>query len=393
MTSDSTQRAIDKIARLTGEARDLAEFWRECTEVIGTVVPYYWTPCWYTLDPASLLITSHYHHGLSEFPADWLAHEYYGDDVNKIADIAVSEAGVATLREATGGDPTSSPRYHINLGLGGEQEIITRLRTASGQVWGALGLYREPGRALFDDTDKRLLRALSPHLAEGARRALLIGEATEPDTPNSPGLVILDQHWNIASTTPGTERWLAELPDPDHDSSPDSGRAPPAVLAVAGRARRIAEHPTHPAGITVARVRSRSGSWLVLHGAVLRESGQPRTAIIIEAAQPARIFPLLMSAYHLTTREQDITHQVLHGASTAQIARELHMSPHTVQQHLKGVFDKTGVRSRPELVGRIFFTHYEPRFRDNERRTTDNRPMRGGPAALNRNTADPPPST
>jgi DNA-binding CsgD family transcriptional regulator len=87
-----------------------------------------------------------------------------------------------------------------------------------------------------------------------------------------------------------------------------------------------------------------------------------------------------MSAYRITERERDVTRLVLHGASTAQIAHELVASPHTVQQHLKSVFDKTGVRSRRDLVGKIFFSHYEPRFRDNERRVADSRPMRGGPA-------------
>jgi DNA-binding CsgD family transcriptional regulator len=125
---------------------------------------------------------------------------------------------------------------------------------------------------------------------------------------------------------------------------------------------------------------------MVLHGAALVGNGARRVAVIVELAHPARISSLLMVAYHLTEREQDVTRLVLRGDSTAQIGHRLGVSPHTVQQHLKSVFDKTGVRRRRELVGKVFFSHYEPRLRDNERRATEERPLRGEP--LDRGESD-----
>lgn len=375
MRADAGRRAADRIARLAGEGRDLVSFWREAGAIISPLVPHFGGACWYTLDPASLLVTSHVNEEMPEIPNEWLAAEYYDDDVNKLADVARSERGWSTLHEATGGDPSASPRWQENMAYGADQELIAALRTRSGEVWGALGLYREPDRPMFDADEIAFVRAASSALAEGARRALLLAEASESTAPDGPGLVVLDATWAVESTTPGVERWLGELPDGD----PASGRLPSAVLAVAGRALRSAERPEDAGEVAVARVLSRTGTWIVLHGATLVSGTSRRVAVIVEPAHPARITPLLMSVYGLSEREQDVTRLVLQGHSTAEIAEALVVSVHTVQQHLKGVFEKTGVRSRRDLVGKVFFTHYEPRVRDNERRALDGRPLRGSP--------------
>src|SRR5215211_2355910 len=126
-----------------------------------------------------------------------------------------------------------------------------------------------------------------------------------------------------------------------------------------------------PGEVALARVLSRSGHWMVLHGAALVTNGSRRVAVIVEPAHPVRIASLLMAAYGLTEREQDVTRLVLQGNATGEIATRLAVVPQTVQQHLKSIFDKTGVRSRRELVGKIFFAHYEPRLRDNEQRAIE----------------------
>jgi len=208
-----------------------------------------------------------------------------------------------------------------------------------------------------------------------------VGEASDPEGPDAPGLVVLRDDWSVESVTPGTERWLAELPGGDWEAQ---NTLPPSVLAVAGRALRTAERPDAPGDIAFARVLSDGGRWMVLHGASLVADGARRVAVIVEPANPARISPLLMAAYGLSEREQDVTRLVLRGDSTEQVADMLCVSPHTVQQHLKSVFEKTGVRSRRELVGKVFFAHYEPRLRDNERRVVAGDPVRGGPLPAER---------
>jgi DNA-binding CsgD family transcriptional regulator len=378
MSAYARERAAGRIAELAGAGLDLVSFWREASDVIEPVVPHFGGACWYTLDPASLLITSHYNEHMPVLPPEWPTLEYSTDDVNKLADVARSPSGVSTLHEATGGDPSSSPRWQANIQLGGDQELIVALRSAAGDAWGGLGLYREPGEAMFDAGEIGFVSALAPALGEGARRALLLGEATDPEGPHAPGLLVLSSDWEVESATPGVERWVSDLPDGDWDA----GRLPSAVLAVAGRALRSADDRDAPGEVALARVLTRSGTWVVLHGATLVSDASRRVAIL-EPAHPARITPLLMSAYGLTEREQDVTRLVLQGEPTAAIAERLVVSPHTVQQHLKSIFEKTGVHSRRDLVGKVFFSYYEPRVRDNESRVPRDKPLRGGPMVAN----------
>jgi len=377
MSTYARETAHARIVALAGRGLDLTTLWREATAIIAPVIPNM-GPCWYTLDPASLLITSHFNEDMPLIPPEMLAAEYYDDDVNQLADVARSPAGVSTLHDATGGDPTSSPRWHSNMELGGDQELVAALRTPAGDAWGGMGLYRESGQRRFSPEDLAFVRAIAPALGEGARRALLLGEATDPEGPEAPGLVVLGADWEVESATPGVEQWLSDLPGGDWDG----GRLPSAVLGVAGRALRSADGRDAPGEVALARVLAHSGRWVVLHGATLVGGGRPRVAVIVEPAHPARIAPLLMSAYGLTDREQEVTRLVLQGDSTAQIAERLVVSAHTVQQHLKAVFEKTGVHSRRDLVGKVFFAYYEPRVRDNEDRTQAGRPLRGGPLAV-----------
>jgi DNA-binding CsgD family transcriptional regulator len=314
---------------------------------------------------------------MPELPLEWLELEVYVEDVHDLATVARSDSGISTIHEATGGDPSRSPRWQANAAMGGDQELIAALRTRSGHPWASLALYREPGQPLFDAEETDFIRAAAPLLGEGARRALLVGEAHDPEGPDAPGLLVLSAHGEVQSSTPGVERWVSELPGGDWDA----GRLPTAALAVAQRALRTAEGLEAPGAVAVARVLSESGTWVVLHGAPLVGDGPKRVAVIVEPAHPARITPLLMSAYGLTEREQEVTRLVLQGDSTAQISERMMVSPHTVQEHLKNVFEKTGVRSRRDLVGKVFFSHYEPRLRDNEQRTADGLPLRGGPVA------------
>ena len=361
MTEDKRQRALDRLEELAGRGLDLTAFWHEVSDVITPLVPHDGGTCCYTLDPASLLITSHVNREMPVLPREFLEIEYGPGAPHDLAAVVRSPAGTSTLHEAAGGEPESTARWQANHAFGGDQELLVGLRTRSGEPWGGLGLYRFDGRPHFDADERRFLRAAAPALAEGARRGLVRGEAEDPEGPEAPAVLVLGRDGEIESATPGAAQWLEAL-----DGS----------TAVRSVALRVLMDNGEAA---VARVRTASGGWAVVHGSPLLGGGADRVAVVVEAGRPERITPLLMSAYGLTEREQDVTRLVLKGEPTAAIAERLMISPFTVQEHLKHVFEKTGVRSRRELVSRVFFSLYEPRLRDNETRMADGRPLRGGP--------------
>jgi DNA-binding CsgD family transcriptional regulator len=71
--------------------------------------------------------------------------------------------------------------------------------------------------------------------------------------------------------------------------------------------------------------------------------------VMIEPAQPAELLPMTLRLHGLSAREREVTGLVLNGRSTREIAQAMFISPYTVQDHLKVIFDKVGVRSRREL--------------------------------------------
>ena len=59
--------------------------------------------------------------------------------------------------------------------------------------------------------------------------------------------------------------------------------------------------------------------------------------------------------------EAAMLHHLASGGDTRDLARQMFVSEHTVQDHLKSVFAKTGVQTRGELVATLYVQQYEPR--------------------------------
>lgn len=351
----TTERAEQEIIRLCHSGLDSRSLRLAVFGHLKRAMPYekFWCA---TIDPSTQLFTSAVFGGFApeETPA-YVSNELLQDDFNKFSDLASSQKPVNTLRIATRGDLARSQRYREILepvGLGHEMRAVFR---SGGVVWGAMCLHRLRRFEDFTLEHSALLAAIGPHLAAGIRTALLLDAIGEGPAADGPGLLLLADDLSVISTTPGAEALLAEI-----EEQPQSKALPVAVLAVVTRLRALERDPERASHVIPhVRLRSRAGRWLALHASRL-SNAEGHIAVMIELATPNDIAPFVLQVYALTAREQEISLLILKGLSTENISAQLCISALTVQQHLKAIFDKVGVRSRRELVAQIFARSYWP---------------------------------
>ena len=318
---------------------------------------------WAIADPATLLFTRAHREEIPErLTPYFVENEFIAEDVNKWVELARDPEGVRTLVQATAGDMAQSARYRDifhPLGLGDELRAALRVH---GVCWGFMCLHREAGRP-FSPEEARFVQRVGPHLAEAIRVGLVTAAADTCEGGDAPGVLLLDDEGELVAATENGTRWLDEI-----GQAVDGGRPlPPEVHAVVA----LLAHETPQAAVPRMRVRTRAGRWATLHASRLAMAGRTAVAVVIEAASAAEMAPVVMLAYGLTEQERTVTGLVCRGRSTAAIAARLGITPNTVQDHLKAVFDKVGVRSRRELVARILREQYLPRARAGRPVATD----------------------
>jgi DNA-binding CsgD family transcriptional regulator len=355
MSVVESERPRDAIVRLSHRGLGVREFSLAAARALRCSIPFDGV-CVVTLDPATLLPTGHVtENALPESAmARYAEIEIRERDVNKFADLARAGARAKSLSAATGGHLERSARHRELRAPNGFGDELRAAFVGDAGAWGAIVLLRADRSADFTECEASLLASLSESLAEGLRRAMLLTAlaGSEPED-EAPGLVLLAEDGSTELANPAAQAWLDEL---GADPAPGA-LLPLAIRTVALRARDAAKGRD---GAARARVRTPSGRWLLVRGSMLRDAA----AVILEPARAPELAPLIADAYGFTPRERAVTELVAQGYSTNEIAGRLFISPYTVQDHLKLIFEKTGVSTRGELVARLFFEHYAPRLAD-----------------------------
>lgn len=381
--ASGTVRELDMLSRA---GNDFDAFTLEAAAILRHAVPFDGF-CVGMIDPSTNLLVRSVKFDLDGVgDRNFLYWEYAQEDVAHFQELATREVGVSVLEDETGGDKNRSGRFRevVSTEIGAEHELrgVTRV---GGLMWGTYAMYRAAGAAGFNVAEADFMQRLEMTLAAGIRASTIVAVAADAMREGAPGpAVLVFDHTGVLvhATSTAAERLddlggalEHELPVPvtaivaavkgPGKIEPEKVGAGSVGPGSAG-AGSVGPGSVGPGGLAPAqasahvRARGLSGRWYSLHAAPFATSdpGRPQIAVTLEPATPPQILPLLVAAYGLTEREAAIVQAMLRGESTHAIGQSLFLSPYTVQDHFKSIFEKIGVSSRREVATRVFYGQY-----------------------------------
>jgi DNA-binding CsgD family transcriptional regulator len=187
----------------------------------------------------------------------------------------------------------------------------------------------------------------------GIRGSLRFEAARRGSGSEAPGLIVLDAAGEVELLTPPARPLIASISN-DYLAF-EAGELPAPIIALASFLRtQTPGADSH----NVVTIPGREG-WVTLHASRPDPSGD-RVAIVIETAAGPRSATLRLEAHGATAREREVATLIARGLTNPEIAEALVLSPHTVGDHVKSLFEKVDVSSRQELVARVFLDEYLP---------------------------------
>ncbi|MGZ4591919.1 MAG: LuxR C-terminal-related transcriptional regulator [Actinomycetes bacterium] len=331
-----------RLESLAGRPLEAAEFSREVSEALQRTLTFDgW--CLIGFDPHTGLRTVQFGGRGTEHTAEMARNEALMSDVNRYEELAVASVPVGCLSPDHPQARHSFRLHEVLLPQGFHSELRLALRDG-GRLWGALVLLREDPRRLFDDHDTAALCDIAGPLTS-ALRAYPVRPLPRRGSVPGAGVVALAPDDRLVELSAEAQQWLDDLV-PGGD---DQTWASDVTRVLFDAAHAVRRGDVRRASSCVRTV---SGHWLRVEGTAL-SLGQADVAVVLRPAAVDDLLGTLAAYSGLTRRESDVLTCLAHGLPGKHIARELAISPLTVNGHLRSLYRKCGVTGREELVGRL----------------------------------------
>ena len=255
-----------------------------------------------------------------------------------------------TLVAATNGERSSSRVWREVLADHGVDDVVSMVFRDQYGCWGFLDLWRAHGT--FSTGECAVLQSLGEVVTAALRRSLVCTFAHPSsglDQDSGPAVILLSDDLELVTQTPQTDAYLRALLPTDAGRSPVPAAAYNVAAQLLAREAEVDHHPPW------ARVHLRGGVWVTLRAARIerRSHLDPMAiAVSIELTPPTERSALYARVVGLSERESELMQHLVGGSDTRELAHRLFVSEHTVQDHLKSIFAKTGVNTRRMLIAR-----------------------------------------
>ena len=358
MTETRMRLGLDRLTAIDSDRSPLAVL-ADVTKTVRSVVPYdgsYLS----TTDPKTTLPSTASVVGLpARTCSSYWDSEYLIDDFGKFIDLHRQETGAVTLHRMTEGNPHRSHRHNEIYSAIGMDAELRSVFALGRSCWGVMNLVRARGEPDFSDSELAFVDAAAPIIASKLRRSSVARSEAEPLSYNAPGAVIFDAKGTVVSMT-DTARDMFSLFPPASNLNVDGVLIPPEAYIVAARARAYANGRIGPEPISRA---SADGIRLTLRASSTHtpDGRLGETVLVVEPARSDELLPLIVEAFELSAREEQVVSRLLSGDSAQEIATNLFISVHTARDHIKSIYEKAGVKSRAELTRSLIDSHYLPR--------------------------------
>lgn len=283
---------------------------------------------------------------LAELPR--LIRLKYSTTVNRWTHLGVP---VGRLIDATGGHPERSLVWRELLHSYDVSDIASMVFRDGFGCWGFLDLWRYGSDAKFTEQEAEFLTGAAVSITQALRRCQAnTFEQNGVDLVRAgPVVLVLSPDLEVRAQTPETEEYLRRLVPPDTDRPP----VPAGAYNVAAQLLAIESGvDDHQAS---ARVHLADGTWLTLRAGRIGGVAPPHEqdiAVTIEPTQPVERTSLFVRAHGLSSREAELVTHLATGADTRLVAERMFLSENTIQDQLKSIFAKTGIRNRRTLLAR-----------------------------------------
>ncbi len=242
-------------------------------------------------------------------------------------------------------------------------QMVINLKSVN-RTLGIVALFRPHNAPNFSAVDKAKAELMAPHLAGALEKTIIseklinrecIIDSIIPDLPYK-GIIVLNESLEPIYYNENAVSIMSNLDKPERNQKARPGPLPKEIylrckeLLTCAKQERNLEPPQRPFDLTSLGTREK----ISINLRLITHFETPLFLLCLEPEEHILCLSKVLRERGLTRRELDVVFLLSKGLKNSEIGEKLFISPNTVDNHLKSIYRKVGVKNRTSLVHRLF---------------------------------------